>query len=30
MFYKDAHAVVMVYDITNMESFQDINKYWLN
>lgn len=29
-FYQDAHAVVMVYDITNMESFEDINKYWLN
>lgn len=26
----DANAVLLVYDITNMESFQDIEKYWLN
>jgi Ras-related protein Rab-1A len=26
----DANAVLMVYDVTSLESFQDIEKYWLN
>jgi Ras-related protein Rab-1A len=26
----DANAVLLVYDITSLESFQDIEKYWLN
>ena len=28
MFYKDSSIVIMVYDITNEESFNDIKNYW--
>lgn len=28
MFYKDASAVILVYDITNEKSFEEIKKYW--
>ena len=30
MFYKDANAAVMVYDVTRAESFEEIKKYWSN
>ena len=30
MFFKDAAVALIVYDITNKESFQEIQKYWLN
>lgn len=29
-YYKGADAIVMVYDITNSGSFEDIDKFWLN
>ena len=28
--YLGAHAVFLVYDITNMESFESITNFWLN
>ncbi len=28
MFYKDANAAVMVYDITRKESFEELKNYW--
>ena len=28
VFYKNASACILVYDITNKESFEDIQKYW--
>ncbi len=28
IFYKDANAAILVYDITNKESFDEIEKYW--
>ena len=28
MFYKDANAAVLVYDITRKESFEELEKYW--
>ena len=28
-YYKGADVIVLVYDITNGESFQDIDKFWL-
>ena len=28
--YQGAHAVFLVYDITNQESFESINNFWLN
>ena len=28
MFYKDSSIVIMVYDITNEDSFNDIKNYW--
>ena len=28
MFYKDANAAVMVYDITRKESFEELQNYW--
>ena len=28
MFYKDANAVILVYDITKKESFEQLNIYW--
>lgn len=30
MFYKDSSIVIMVYDITNEDSFNDIKSYWLD
>ena len=30
MFYKDAGAAILVYDITKKESFEQIQKYWYN
>lgn len=29
MFYKDAHIIILVYDITNEKSFNEINDIWL-
>ena len=28
IFYKDANAAILVYDITNQKSFDEIKKYW--
>ena len=28
MFYKDAKAVIMVYDVTREDSFEELQKYW--
>ena len=28
-YYKDAHAVIVVYDIKNHASFEQVQKYWL-
>ena len=28
MFYKDAYAAVMVYDVTRAESFEELKNYW--
>ena len=30
IFYKDATAAILVYDITRKESFEEIQKYWYN
>ena len=30
IFYKDAGAAILVYDITKKESFEQIQKYWYN
>ena len=30
LFYKDSHIVVLVYDITNRDSFLDIKNTWYN
>ena len=30
IFYTDARAVILVYDITNEKSFEEIQKYWYN
>ena len=30
IFYKDAGAAILVYDITKKESFDELQKYWLN
>ena len=30
IFYKEAYACIMVYDITNKESFESIKTYWYN
>lgn len=29
-YYKSANAVIMVYDITSLESFESIQNYWLD
>ena len=29
-FYKNAKAIILVYDITNKESFEEMKKYWYN
>ena len=28
LFYKNSNAVVLVYDITNSESYTDLKEYW--
>jgi len=30
LFYKDADAVVLVYDVTSASSFEELANYWLN
>ena len=30
IFYKDAGAAILVYDITRKESFEETQKYWIN
>lgn len=30
IFYKDAKIVILVYDITKRQSFDEIKKYWYN
>ena len=30
IFYKDAGAAILVYDITWKESYEEIKKYWIN
>jgi small GTP-binding protein len=30
IFYKDAGAAILVYDITRKESYEEIKKYWIN
>ena len=30
LFYKDANAAILVYDITNKYSFEEIQNYWLS
>ena len=30
LFYKDANAAILVYDITNKKSFNEIKEYWYN
>ena len=30
VFYKDAGAAILVYDVTNIESFKEIQNYWCN
>ena len=30
IFYNDANAVILVYDITNKKSLEEIQKYWYN
>ena len=30
MFYKDANAAVLVYDITRKDSFEEMQNYWAN
>ncbi len=29
MFYKDANAAILVYDITNKSSFEELKNYWI-
>ena len=29
IFYKDASAAILVYDITNKKSFEEIKNYWV-
>ena len=28
-YYKGAHAIMIVYDITKEESFKDVSEFWL-
>ena len=30
MFYKDADVAILVYDITNKKSFEELKNYWVN
>ena len=30
IFYKDAGAAILVYDITRKDSYEEIKKYWIN
>ena len=30
MFYKDANAIVLVYDITSKDYFEDLKDYWFS
>ena len=30
IFYKNVNAAILVYDITKKESFEEIQKYWIN
>ena len=30
MFYKDANAAILVYDITNKTSFEELKRYWID
>jgi len=30
IFYRDASIAILVYDITNKQSFDEIKKYWYN
>ena len=30
IFYKDARVAILVYDITNSQSFEEIRQYWSN
>ena len=30
LFYKDANAAILVYDITSQNSFEEIKNYWYN
>ena len=29
LFYKDANAVILVYDITRKDTYEEIKDYWL-
>ena len=29
-FYKNSNIIIMVYDMTNIKSFEDIKNYWIN
>ena len=29
IFYKDASTIILVYDITNKKSFEEIKNYWI-
>ena len=30
VFYKNAAAIILIYDITKRESLEEIKKYWIN
>ena len=30
LFYKDAHVILFVYDITSLKSFEELKKFWIN
>jgi Ras-related protein Rab-1A len=29
-YYSGAHAIIITYDITNKQSFDDVSSYWYN